>query len=248
MFLIPNSAWVEKESGKKGKGIFAKTEIEAGVVIGDYTGQVIPMSDENNYGNDKHLYLMYYSDEALIYPDLSKPGIHLLNHSCTPNSWMYTYKGHTLFFTLRKIFPGEELCVSYLLSPLDSSCKSCSHTCDCREELCFQSMHLSTARYAKWSAFHEEQEKKTKMQEVKMYKNLPALEDYPDRIEDDLIYTLFGTKTREPVISNSKCLPSLLAMRKMIRTSGRRIVFPEIGIIVEGIYEDLVISKSMSTK
>ena len=243
MFLISNDRWEERESGKKGKGIFATKPLEAGVIIGDYTGKVIPMADENDYGKDEHLYLMYYSDEALIYPDLIAPGIHLLNHSCTPNCWMYTYKGHTLFFTLRKIFPGEELTVSYLLSPLDKNCKNCTHSCDCREAICFQSMHLSEARYEKWSYFHEKEENKTKSEKVEMYKTLPPLSKYPKNIEDDKIYTLFGSKTAEPLILDDKKLPSSHELRRVIRETGKRITFPEIGIEVLGIYEDLIISR-----
>lgn len=244
MFLISNDYWEERESGKKGKGIFARKVIDAGIIIGDYTGKVIPMADENNYGKDEHLYLMYYSDEALIYPDLSKPGIYLLNHSCTPNCWMYTYKGHTLFFSLRKIFPGEELTVSYLLSPLDKNCKNCTHSCDCREVICFQSMHLSDARYEKWSKFHDKEEKKTKVETVAMHKPLQPLSKYPQSIPDDPIYTLFGSKIVQPVSLPDKKMPSLTSLRKYIRETGKKIIFPELDLEVLGIYEDLIVSKS----
>lgn len=242
---MQDDSWEVRDSGKKGKGVFVKQILEPGVIIGDYTGKVIPMAHENDYGKDEHLYLMYYSDEALIYPDLKKPGIHLLNHSCTPNCWMYTYKGHTLFFTLRRTFPGEELTVNYLLSPLDKSCKNCTHSCDCREVICFQSMHLSEARYDKWSEFHDAEQAKTTADPVEMNKQLSPLKEYPKSIADDPIYTLFGSKIVEPLILDMGKLLSIAELREIIRETGQKIRFPKLDLEVLGIHEDLIISNSL---
>ena len=108
MFLIPEDHWEVRCTKEKGKGIFAKKEIKAGTIIGDYLGKIIKTAEYDLDKDKKGLFLMYFTDRASIYPDLKKPGIHLLNHSCSPNCWIYTFKGHTLFFALRKIEPGEE--------------------------------------------------------------------------------------------------------------------------------------------
>ncbi len=179
MFLIKNDFWQIKATKEKGFGIFCKKEIKAGTIIGDYLGKVIRTAQYDLEKDNKGLYLMYLTDQASIYPNLKKPGIHLLNHSCTPNCWIYTFRGHTLFFALRKIKPGEELTISYLLSPKDETCKDCPHACKCESRLCTGTMHLSKLKYEKWQNFQNEQKKKTKTSKVVFGKNLPKLSTYP---------------------------------------------------------------------
>jgi len=155
MFLIKDDFWQVKRTKEKGLGIFAKKGIEAGTIIGDYLGKVIETA-RYDFNNDKDgLYLMYYTDEASIYPNLKKPGIHLLNHSCAPNCWIYTYQYHTLFFALRNIKPTEELTISYLLSPKGKSCNPCKHICKCNSKFCTGTMHLSKDKYKKWQKFQD---------------------------------------------------------------------------------------------
>ena len=113
MFLIPEDFWEVRKTAEKGLGVFAKKEILAGTVIGDYLGKVIKTAEYDLERDAKGLFLMYLNDSASIYPDLSKPGIHLLNHSCEPNCWIYCFRGHTLFFALRNIKKGEELYCHY---------------------------------------------------------------------------------------------------------------------------------------
>lgn len=246
MFLIPNDTWEIKNSEKKGKGIFAKKDIEAGVIIGDYLGKAIRIQDEETYDSGKNFYSMYYSDTTLIIPTpdkIKKPGIHLLNHSCTPNCWMYTLKGHTLFFSLRKIFSGEELTVSYLLSPLDEECKPCTHLCECNGVICFQTMHLSEKRYKDWDKFHEMEEKKTKPEEVEFGEELKKLSSYPKNIEDNPIYPLFGTKISGVQKLTNQVMPPIADLRKIIRENGKAVEFEELHVRVLGILENLIISE-----
>lgn len=190
MILLSNDFWEAKETKRKGRGLFAKKEIPAGTVIGDYLGKVIRTADYDLDNDRQGLYLMYYSDEASIYPDLKKPSVHLLNHSCTPNCWIYTYRGHTLFFALKIIKPGEELTISYLLSPKET-CKDCTHTCQCESLGCTGTMHLSKAKYDKWQRFQEKQLKKTRKTKVVFGKNLPKLTSYPKTVSDFSIYKEF---------------------------------------------------------
>lgn len=238
MFLLPKTSWEIKNTKQKGNGVFAKKDIAPGIVIGDYRGKVLNTSKELLPDDKENFYLMYYHDTASIFPDLKKPGIHLLNHSCAPNCWMYVYKGHTLFFSLRKIFKGEELTIAYLLSPQEPYCTNCTHTCICGSFLCTHSLHLSKERYRAWSIFHEKQMKETKKQRIQYNKDLPLLKDYPQNIPDDPIYTLFGSSNVAPFVSQNTILPSVPDLRKMIRESGKTIVFPKLKKTVLGIMDN----------
>src|SRR5581483_12361204 len=136
---------------------------------------------------------MYYHDRASIYPkDLNESGIHLINHSCMPNCWLYTYNGHTLFFTLRTIFPGEELTADYLLSPAEY-CQDCTHQCYCDTLVCRGTMHLPQTQFKTWETFHEHQGKQTKRMPIRYGKQLAPLALYPEQIPDHTIYNLYGT-------------------------------------------------------
>jgi hypothetical protein len=187
MFLIKEDFWQIKKAGEKGLGVFAKKAIKAGTIIGDYLGKVYQTAKYDLEKDKKGLYLMYYTDRACIYPDLKNPGIHLINHSCTPNCWIYVYRGHTLFFALRKIKPGEELTISYLLSPKDG-CNPCTHNCKCESRYCTGTMHLPKVKYEIWQKFQNTQKKKTQTAKVIFNKNLPKLPSYPKTIPYNPIY------------------------------------------------------------
>ena len=244
MFFLADNEWEIKKAGKKGRGVFTKIDIEPGTIIGDYLGKVVHPADEATIQDEANFYLMWYHDRASIFPDLKKPGIYLINHSCTPNTWMYTYKGHTLFFALRKIFKGEELTVNYLLSPLDKSCKPCEHLCKCGTLICRGTMHLSEKKYDQWNTF-QDKEITTKRERIRYNKMLPPLAVYPQSIHDDPMYTLFGAERAKPEQINTKSLPSVKELRNMIRKSGRMLVFPGLNIQILGIEENVIYSKPL---
>lgn len=246
MFLIPQSYWEIQKTKNRGRGVFAKKDILPGTVIGDYIGRVIKTAEEDIYEKDKQLYLMYYSDSATIYPIKRTPDIHLVNHSCTPNCWMYTYKGHTLYFALRHIFPGEEITIAYLVSPQDKYCSPCDHLCKCNGIICHQTMHLSEKRYNAWSKFHDAQEKKTKRERVKFGTILPLLKDYPKELPDDPIYDLFGARDFPPLLLQDTKVPSQSALRAHIRESGKTLEFPALNLRIHGVTENLLISGVIS--
>ncbi|MFA6017097.1 MAG: SET domain-containing protein [Patescibacteria group bacterium] len=188
MFLLDDTYWKIKKTKEKGLGVFAKKEIKAGTVISDYLGKIINIAEYDLDEDKKGLYLMYFTDQASIYPDLTKPGPHLINHSCTPNCWIYIFHGHTLFFTLRKIEPGEELTISYLLSPKDKTCNPCVHDCKCESIFCTGTMHLSKDKYKKWQKFQNMMKRKTKTAKFVFGKNLHKLASYPKIIPINPIY------------------------------------------------------------
>jgi hypothetical protein len=185
MILLSDDYWEIRSTKKKGRGLFAKKDILRGVIIGDYIGKVIHPQDA--VVDEENFYLMYYHDQAAIAPDLDKPGVHLLNHSCVPNAWLYIYKGHTLAFTLKKISKGQELTIPYLLSPRDEFCKPCLHICKCGNSKCSGTMHLSKDKYDSWRKFNQKWVKQTKREKVSFGKNLPLLNFYPKTISGDYI-------------------------------------------------------------
>lgn len=246
MFLIPEDYWEIQQTPEKGRGVFAKKNIDAGTVIGDYLGTVLKTSEADFNELDKHLYLLYYHDRASIYPDITAPGVHLFNHSCAPNCWMYIYRGHTLFFALRHIFPGEELTVSYLLSPQNGYCRSCTHICKCGHMLCTGTMHLSEKRYEAWNIFREKEETRTKKVRVTYGKMLAMLSSYPKHIQDNPIYTLYGAFQEAPLEINLITVPPLPKLRTLIRTAGRKLRIASAGITVIGVADNAMIATSLS--
>lgn len=185
MILVSDDYWEIRNTKRKGRGLFSKKDIPKGSVIGDYIGKIIHPKDA--VVDEENFYLMYYHDTAAISPDLEKPGVHLLNHSCIPNTFLYIYKGHTLVFALRKISKGEELTTPYLLAPKDKSCEPCPHICRCENLECSGTMHLSKEKYDKWGKFSEKWAKKTKRERIRHGKELPPLSLYPKKIPEEYI-------------------------------------------------------------
>ena len=228
-----------------GEGLFARRDLAPGVVIGDYLGKVLRTAEVDISQEKENFYLMYYHDRASIYPDLEKPGVHLLNHSCMPNCALFTHKGHILFFTLRRIFAGEELTISYMLSPKTSFCEPCNHTCKCGSKMCNKSMHLSQERYAKWRSFQETQARKTKRGRINYNKPLAPLSSYPKFIPDHPIYSLFGTTTKTSKSFPNKKLPPLKELRKLLRETGRALEFPALDKRICGVAGNIAISERL---
>ena len=155
MFLISNNYWEIRNTKKKGRGVFCLKPIKAKTIIGEYTGTKIKI-EEYDLDRDKDgLYLMFLNDKYAIYPDLKIQDIHLINHSCNPNCWIFNTKKHIYFFTLRDIGVGEELTISYLLPPIGNS-NPCNHKCYCGSVNCTGTMHQTEANYNKWQKFQNE--------------------------------------------------------------------------------------------
>ncbi|MFC1625630.1 SET domain-containing protein, partial [Patescibacteria group bacterium] len=150
--------------------------------IGDYLGKVLKTSQYDLDKDKDGLYLIYYSDELCIYPNLQKPDIHLFNHSCEPNCWIYRYCGHSLFFALRNIKKGEELTISYLLPPKDKNCSPCTHGCSCGSKLCTGTMHQTKEKFQAWQKYQNRENKKTKIAKAIVGKKLKKLDKYPKSI------------------------------------------------------------------
>jgi hypothetical protein len=133
---------------------------------------------------------MYYHDQASILPDLTKPGLHLINHSCSPNSWVYTLKGHTLVFAVRDIIPGNETTIDYLLAPKSKFCNPCTHECRCGNRNCRGSFHLPEGEFNKWRVFQDSIIKSDKRARIRYGKTLKSLPSYPTKIPDSYIKSI----------------------------------------------------------
>lgn len=197
MFLLPKTSFIIRETKSKGRGVFAAENIPSGTVIGDYLGKVISIRDYDPQ-LERGMYLMAFGNAAFIYPDMSQPGIYLINHACRPNAWMYVYRGHTLFFALVDIASGDEITISYLLSPMDESCTGvCEHVCYCGSLYCRGTMHLSASAYKKWQAFLLREKRKTSMAPYAAGSYLSKLSSYPASIPTDPIYEAVMTDKNE---------------------------------------------------
>lgn len=243
MFILSPEYWEVKQTKDKGKGVFAKKDIPAGVVIGDYVGKLIRIKEEDAYEANYGLYVMYYNDRASIFPDLKKDGIHLINHSCEPNCFMYSYKGRTLYFALRNIFKDEELTVSYMLSPIDKDCSPCTDACKCGSETCTSTQHVNQSTFDKWRAFDDKRTRDVKLPRVSFGKTLDKLPSYPKNISDHSIYPLFGTSFKPAIRLADKKLPYKKTLRKLIRQTGRQLYFKDLNIKVLGVSDNLAICK-----
>jgi len=241
MFLLPKDFWEIKET-HKGRGVFAKQDIEPGVIIGDYLGKLIHDDDDYDLQEEYGFYSLSYNDDTTIWPDITKPGVYLINHSCTPNIYMYTYLGHSLYFALRKIFAGEELTVSYIMSPADADCDPCEHQCHCKSDLCTGTMHMTKEHFDAWNAWDDELIKDFKFPTVVYGQDLPQLSTYPKNIADDPIFPLFGAAHHKQLIRNDRELPSQEAIRKIIRETGQKIFFKNQKITVLGVAYNRIIS------
>lgn len=155
MFLIHKNFYQIKNTKDKGRGVFAKKDIKAKTIIGEYTGEKIEIEKYDLEKDKDGLYLMFLDDKYAIYPDLKSGDIHLINHSCKPNCWILNSGGKVYFFSLRDIKVGEELTISYLLPPKDKTCDPCNHDCKCESKKCTGTMHQSKENFVKWQKFQQ---------------------------------------------------------------------------------------------
>lgn len=152
MITLPKDAWYVSTTQNKGRGVFAKNPVKKGTCVADYIGTITSLRtvDLDTYRD----YLMYYSGQYAITPDLFVDGAHLINHSCEPNCCMYFHKKHILFIAIKNIDRNEELTISYMLPPKDEFCaESCEHVCMCSTSNCTGSMHSREDVFSKWQTY-----------------------------------------------------------------------------------------------
>lgn len=243
MFLISSSYYRTKETKQKGRGVFAKTEIGPGVVIGDYLGKIV--TTEEAYRTE-HLgtYYMEATNLYSILADKNTVGIHLINHSCTPNCGTIDHNGRALYVAIRKIHKGEELTVNYNFGPPNkNTCSPCRHTCYCGSQFCKGTMHSSIAKDDANVEEHTKHLEAFESELKKRYdKTLLPLTKYPGKVEDDSFFDLFGYEKLSSVVIQNPQITTIKELRKTIRDSGRTLSFPNLGLLVHGVVGDSFVS------
>lgn len=257
MFLISADYYQIKKTKKKGRGVFARRDIPAGTIIGDYLGLLIKDEEiealEKKYGDAS--YAMDYNNNGLsIFPlDMAAKDIHLINHSCSANCDAYFYYGHTLFFSLRRILSGEELTIDYSFDPYDvddfdreldhEGNKSWCPCCYCGSDYCRGTMYASEARLKQYSDFYQHETKGQKFKEQCAGEVLAPLTKYPKEIKDNELFNLFANPQAAAISSAEKKLPTVKELRKRLRLTGRIINFSQLGLKVLAIQNGKIIVK-----
>lgn len=244
MFLLPSSYYQIRKTKKKGRGVFARQDISAGTIIGDYIG-LLKKNKEVVAWENKHgfCYSMDYNDNGLsIFPlDIKAVGVHLINHSCSPNCDTYFYYGHTLFFSLRHIFPNEEISIDYCFDPDNGYKKDWLHACFCGSPFCRGTMYTSDEKLRRYGAFCRQETRGQKFKILPAGEIIPPLEKYPQKIKDNKIFNLFADLKVKPVNYNDKKLPPIAELRKCLRATGRTLNFSNLGLKVIAIVEGKVV-------
>lgn len=246
MFLLSPKDYVVKKVSKKGRGVFARKEIPAGTIIGDYVGQIITDEEalrrETRHHND--IYAMNYTDNLSIFPDdHSNTGIHLLNHSCSSNCEIYEYYGHKLFFALRRILPKEELTIDYSLNPGLVNEKDFLYPCFCKSPFCRGTMYASRNKLKSYHSFCSQKNRNHKFKLLRAGDVLRPLEKYPKHIKDEKVFNLFANLKATPVKYSGNKVPLLSELRKYLRDGGRILDYYNLKIKILAIVDNKIIIK-----
>ncbi len=133
MLLAPGLA--VRPSTINGRGCFATRLFQRGRKIAEYTGERISRREvARRLQTRRHGILRICALDAYWSLDGARGGngTHYVNHSCQPNAYMRTTRGHILFMALRDIQPGEEITVDYVTT-LHPDTKRCHcHAPNCR--------------------------------------------------------------------------------------------------------------------
>ncbi|MEI6533108.1 MAG: SET domain-containing protein-lysine N-methyltransferase [Candidatus Roizmanbacteria bacterium] len=233
MILLPETSYEVKITEKKGKGVFAKKEIPAGTIIADYLGKIIHPEEESTESNNLH-YGLYISDTTVICPDFTSNGAHNFNHSCTPNSTFFPYKGHTLIVSTRTIFIGEEFNIKYLIYPSEHFSEEVDMICHCKSPLCRGTQYCTDQEWDNYDAIEDKAYVDIEPSLV-FGTYLQPLDIYPETIADLPSYMqIFGYHEKEP-LKYSKLVMDKEEIRNLMRESGQNIYIESIDAVLAGI-------------
>ncbi len=113
------------KSAIHGKGCFATVRFARRKKIAEYTGEKITNAEAERRGHRRVLRISGLDSRWSIDGSAGGNGTHYINHSCRPNCFMRTVRGHLLVFALRDIRPGEEITLDYEFT-LHSDRKRCT--------------------------------------------------------------------------------------------------------------------------
>jgi hypothetical protein len=103
-----------REVPGKGRGIFATRQFRSGEVVCTYTGTVVNSEDE--VPAELEEYVIYNKTGGIIVPVIGRPGGHMANHSCRPNTAFDDDSRRADMMLLRATRPivaGDEVTVYY---------------------------------------------------------------------------------------------------------------------------------------
>jgi hypothetical protein len=246
MILLSSDSYDIKTTKEKGFGFFVKQDILPGTLVGDYLGKLINYKDADRYEKKYGLYDFHYSDKYVVCPDLSKPDVYAINHSCMANCDIFRRQRHSIIFTLRYIFAGEELSFQYGLPHIDGNREI--SPCHCQTLLCRGHMCAPTAdREKRTDDFFASQDRRDKIKtKYKQGDWLEPLAKYPSRyISDNPIFDIFGNMEEKSLVLDDNKLPSAKILREKIRQSGRTLKYPKLNLLIIGIQDGNLIAKSL---
>lgn len=102
-----------KASAINGKGCFSTIHFPSRKKIAEYTGERITETEALRRGGRRKLRICGIDERWSLDGSRGGNGTHYINHSCAPNAFMQSMRGHIVFFALRDIDPGEEITVDY---------------------------------------------------------------------------------------------------------------------------------------
>lgn len=128
-----------QETGKYGKGVFAKADIKKDETLIVMGGYILTIEDENNLEGEAVDKPIELSNEFSIGPltaeDLPLMPQHYVNHSCNPNAGFF---GQIFLVAMKDISVGEEICYDYamVMHPSEQSTSFFSMPCLCEAASC----------------------------------------------------------------------------------------------------------------
>lgn len=104
-----------KKSRIHGKGLYAKSAMEARRKIGELTGEIIKLREARRRAaklKGEVIQIVEFEDGHAL--DASQGNeFRYINHSCRPNTYLRRIGHRVEFYALRDITPGEELTCDY---------------------------------------------------------------------------------------------------------------------------------------
>jgi SET domain-containing protein len=98
----------------EGRGCFAAQPFTRGRKVGELRGERISRKEAGRRAaRRQRIRICDVDDRTAIDATRGEDATAFINHSCEPNLYTRTVRGHVLFFALRNIRPGDELCLDY---------------------------------------------------------------------------------------------------------------------------------------
>ncbi len=145
------------------------------------------------------------------------------------------------FFAVRKIWPGEELLIDYSYDPEDGAGKQ--EPCHCESPICRGTMYTNNERLLRYGAFCRQQVKGQKFKTQKAGTVLEPLAHYPKYIKDFSNLSLFANLNLKPIIINDQKIPSISALRRLLRSTGRILKFKNLSLSIWGIADEKILAQ-----